>query len=138
VLGPDEANLSELSVEELKALKTAILARARERVGPEGFNPVMMDTTGELSTIDWVYDPADRYILVASIIRAMRLVATGIATAGSWMGAATVLSSPNPDRYGVLMIGVGVVFSVVLMIDVAISAVRPVTLNQRTSATRLN
>jgi hypothetical protein len=124
-LNPDRADLKELSVEELKALKEAILARAAERVGPEGFNPILQDTTGGSSTEDFVFDPAEWYILVASIVRAILVVSVAIVASVSWVATASVLSGPNAERYGGLSIGVSILFSAVFLVAFTAVIARP-------------
>jgi hypothetical protein len=127
-LGPEEANLSEMSVEELRSLKDAILARARERVGPEGFNPVLQDTSGGgmLTSGDEFFNPWDKYILVASIVNVIRVLGEAVFATGSWIATANILGGAGAERYGGLAIGVSMVFSAIFLVEIGVSALRPV------------
>src|SRR6476660_7101672 len=126
---PDEINLSQLSIEQLKELKNAILTRARDRIGPEGFNPIMQDSTdGDLfgNTEDWVTDPRDWVILVARIFYSLinvasRRVSLAIAASGAAF-TGTQLLGTNGAAYGRPALLVAAALGVWLVVDLAMPA----------------
>jgi hypothetical protein len=126
---PEEMDLSQLSMEQLRELKDAIVARASDRVGPEGFNPIMMATTsGDLfGSIDWFTDPEDWLINVARIIYtliniASRRVGLAIASSGAALAASHLYTTEAGSRYAGAALGAAAVFGVWMLADMARSA----------------
>ena len=124
---PEEMDLSQLSVEQLRELKDAIVARAHQRVGPEGFNPIMMATTkGDLfgSTEDWLEDPRDWVILVSRIIYvrinvATRRMSLALAAGGAALAGSHLYSVEAGARYGGISLLVAAGFAAWLIVDLA-------------------
>lgn len=130
---PDDIDLSQLSVEQLRELKDAIVSRARERVGPEGFNPIMMATThdGDLfgTTEDWVQDPRDWVILVARVIYALinvasRRVSLAVASSGAALAASHLYATEGGARFAGVGLLVAAVFGIWLVAELARPAPR--------------
>jgi hypothetical protein len=126
---PEEMDLSQLSMEQLRELKDAIVARASDRVGPEGFNPMMMaTTTGSLfDTSDWVTNPADWLINVIRTIYvliniATRRVGLAIASSGFALAASQLYSTNAGAQYGGVALTLSAVFAVWMVVDMARSA----------------
>lgn len=121
---PEEMDLSQLSMEQLRELKDTIVARASDRVGPEGFNPMMMaTTTGSMfNTSDWVVNPADWLINVIRTIYVLINVATrriglAIASSGFALAASQLYTSEAGAQYAGVTLVMSVVFAVGMVVD---------------------
>jgi len=125
---PEEMDLSKLTMEQLRELKDAIVARASDRVGPEGFNPIMQGTddfSGWASfTGDPFTDPRSWWINVAQFVYtlinvASRRVGLAIAFSGAALAASHLYTTDAGSRYGGAMLGAAALFGVLMLIDMA-------------------
>jgi hypothetical protein len=127
---PEEMDLSQLSFEQLRELKDAIVARASDRVGPEGFNPIMMATTkGDPAdlfgdTDDWFTDPRDWVILIARLIYtlinvASRRVGLAIASSGMALAASHLFTTSEGARYGAGALAAAGALAVWMVVEMA-------------------
>jgi len=126
---PEEMDLSQLSMEQLRELKDTIVARASDRVGPEGFNPMMMaTTTGSMfDTSDWVINPADWLINVIRTIYVLINVATrriglAIASSGFALAGSQLYTTEAGTQYAGFALVISAVFAVAMVIDMARSS----------------
>lgn len=95
---PEAMDLSKMSVEQLSELKEAIMARAGEKVGPEGFNPIMMQTGGDIDSFSAVSQPWDYLIQVLNM--SFRRIALSLTTVGLGLTAANLYGTQAGAAYG--------------------------------------
>jgi hypothetical protein len=104
---PESMDLSKMSVDQLKELKEAIMARAGEKVGPEGFSPIMMQTGGDIDSFSTVSQPWDYLSQVINI--AFRRIALSLTTVGLGLTAANLYGTQGGAAYApAALVGAGV------------------------------
>ena len=102
----EEADLSELTIEQLTELRNAIVAKARKRVGPEGFEPLMM-ATEDTNWWDYLSDPADRIARAINI--ASQRISLAVLTFGLGLTSAGLYNSQRGANYaGIALAGAGI------------------------------
>jgi hypothetical protein len=107
---PEEMDLNQLTIEELSELKDSIMARARESIGPAGFNPIMMDTGDGGNPMDWYTDPPDWFTdfmdsLVQVVNLASRRLSLAIMTVGMGVIGVTAGGTERGNAYGTIALG---------------------------------
>ncbi|MEW5923864.1 MAG: hypothetical protein AB1746_07750 [Candidatus Zixiibacteriota bacterium] len=113
---PDEIDLAGLTDEELEVLKDAIISRSKKQVGPEGFNPTMMETNGSL------FDPLALYGYPADLISqimnlAFRRISLAILTAGLGFLTAGLYQAPMGVKYAGISLAATAVSAIWFVVD---------------------
>lgn len=104
--GPENIDMSKLTVEELLKLKDAILEHARHTVDPTGtgFNPIMQGTMEGAGTWDWVAQDWRQWIeevenLINVVSLGWRGVVLGILAGTAGIAAAQLYTTESGSRY---------------------------------------
>jgi hypothetical protein len=116
----ENLDLSQMSIEQLTELKNAIIAQANKKIGPEGFNPIMMATQDAFdsytwSTLPWSTLPWEN--LFRSINMAVRRISLALTTAGLGITASSFCGSQGNSTYAPLALAAAGISAVWFVVD---------------------
>ena len=113
---PEAMDLSKMSIEQLTDLKNAIIAQANKKIGPEGFNPIMMATQDQFGSFTWASQPPWDY-LAQTLNIAMRRISLAITTAGLGITGASLLGVQGSSTYATIALSAAGVSALWFVLD---------------------